>query len=591
MNTQQGLEPVQEKHQKRNQRQSQDRMTPQQMQREIPLQPSAAGTNRHQGVPNAPQDDRLGQLADSLAMLSPTVGRYGEMVHKQKVERQEKMLPQMIEELKTAQRLGDLEAVRNGELFPELVPAVRRTLQEQMGREAGRRVAGELAEEMLSNTNLRHDTEARNAYVQERMTEILGELPEGYELWNSGYLQSVQGVVEAKEQQLLHETAEKHRQMLERRWGEEALGSFETQGWEGVATLDFHYDASGPVSRQVRNDKLVEHFIQEAVRQGDYKYLEIPERYLNRDRAAAVEEAYKQIYRDNQSIARAEADREKMFREQATDAAMDDVIYRMAAGEPVNVADYFGREGVDAQKISEYVRKWQDLGTTSPSVSRSNQAELRHNLLVRASVETTSVGGRRYEPITEEQVRQEIMDAEGLNMKERQALLGEVETILDGVNVQRHPIVRDSLDDAVLPEARALSNSFQGALVNYSDNLYRPIEFAKIIFNNNLNANVESYMSRTGSAPPLHEVREFAKEASEVTMNELRAIRENPDRLEMNHPDSPTTPPAQSRPSTRDPLARGGAANNTASTESANRTDDAAVEREMQQRGFQTSNE
>lgn len=526
MNRVSGLRPSQDLHERISRRQSQNRLTPEQMQREIPLQPSAGGTNRFQGVPQAPQNNQLGELADALSVLSPAVGRYGRLVHEQRIEREQKNIPQYIEELKQAERLGDLKAVQNGELYPELSPPVRRMLQEQMGREAGRQVAGELAHEMLSNTQIRWDTEARQAWVQERMDDILGDMPEGYELWNSGYLQSIQSVVEGKEAQLLNETAERHRQMLTRRWQEESVGAFEAGGWEAVKAHDAYYDEFGPVDRQTRNDKLVEGFIQEAIRRADYSYLDIPERFLNRERAAAIEDAYARIWKDEERRARAEQQRMEQERQERTNAAMDIVLEMYVNGEEPTIAMFMEHAGdIDIQEVSKFIHDWGNRGVIDQHTSAANRDELRHELMLRATIQGTQIGQENFEPLTRQGLRKEIMEADGLNSRERRDLLQEVDTIMDGVYIQRHPVVRDMLDDMIMPEANSLQSELAGRMVRWRNDRYRPVEYARMTFYNNLNNQVETHMIQHGQAPRLADVQVMAERSAQFTMGQLRRLR------------------------------------------------------------------
>jgi hypothetical protein len=519
-----GLRPVQGTTERTQQQQAQ-RLTPEQLQQSIPLQPSAGGTNRHQGVPAMTQDNTAGQLAEALSSLSPRLGQYGQIVHQQKVEKQEKMLPQIIEEMKRDNQLGDLKAVQNREMFPELVPSVRRMLQEQMGREAGQQVAGELAHEMLSNTNIRWDTEKRKAFVDERMASILGELPEGYELWNSGYLQSIQGTVEAKEAQLLHETAERHRTTLNTRWREETLGGFEGGGWDHVIATDTHYDQFGPIDRQTRNDELVDAFVNEAIRRGNYDYLEIPERFLNRERAVKIEEAYKTIHNDQLRLQKAEQQASEDAMKRATEQAQDLVLTQMASGQNVNIAQWMGRDDINKREIAKFINIWGNQGVIPPEVSQANTDTLRHRLMARASTGGNVIDGVQHAPITRSQMRQEILHDTTLNPDDRSRLLGEVSVLMDGINIMQHPVVRDELDRIIQTEAVGLSGELAGTMIAYSGTNMRPVEWANKMMQDQLRSRVESHILQFGEAPPLHTMLEWTRDASDFTMGHLRSLR------------------------------------------------------------------
>ena len=521
MSTVQGLRPTQQ-NSERTRSQTAQRLSPQEMQQQIPLQPSAGGVNRYQGVPQAEQNNQLGEFAEALSALNPRVGQYGQIMHEKKVASQQARLPQYIAEMKRDQQLGDIKAVQDKEMFPELVPSVRRQLQEQMGREAGQQVAGELAHAIMSDTTLRWDTEKRNGFIQERMNEILGEMPEGHDLWTSGYLTTVMSTIEGKEAQLLNETAERHRNVLKTKWSEDQLGIFEAagggeQGWAAVKEYDDWFNENGAVDKVTRNDALVDFFITEAIRRGDTSYLEVPERFLNRERAAAIEEGYKQIWQDQQRLSRAEQDAEAQHKREQTDVAIDTVVRLLADGQHVSVAHFKDREDIYIDEVADAIHKFGTQGLIDHRISSANADVLTHTLMARSTVEGMGVDRAA--------MRETIFNAPDINMVDKVKMLDNIDALMDGINIQQHPIVRD-IKKTIDHEAMSLNNEVVGNMVAWSMDERRPVEYANRKFDELLNAAVEIHLMQQGAAPNLSETRIMAREAADEVLKDLRGMRQ-----------------------------------------------------------------
>lgn len=486
-----------------------------------PLRPVATPVSRYQVPPAVPQDQRLAQLADALAQLSPSLARYGAQQQEALMKEQEMKLPAYIEQIKRDYGTGKITAAQVGEIFPEMVPTLRYRVAQAIGEEWGKERTNQVVEEILADENLRLNTEARQAYIERRRAELFSELGSDNEFYTAGALSAFDKALSAHELNWQRETAAYHIEMMKRQWQNEVAERFDKEGPDGLLALDAEWKVSGGLNNETRNALLVETIAQLAYERDDPSILDqIPTRFLNRESKAQIAEYKTRIENTRWSMYTRAVQMQNQAREEEIRNKKTEVLQRFYNGEPINPGEYR-----TLPEVEDYVNQLITRPRVNLVESEANARRLRTRILEAASTGDLSHLGITSDLFNEDALITLIQEDPNLNPKDAIALINELPKLLEGISLLRDDDVRQQLSDRLRPHLDQLQASLPATLERAlgGRSLYGE---AMKFFQDDLRRSFLAYYEEKGTWPKGFEKRDLIEAAIRRTEEHIYRMQQ-----------------------------------------------------------------
>lgn len=475
------------------------------------LTPQAQGTNRYQGVQQASQDSRWGQLADALGVTSNYMARKEEDNESEWLARK----PALIQQIKDDRGNGLITAAQVGEIFPEMVPSLRWRLAEAMGRDWGKERAQLIALEIENDEHLQYDTEARQEYITRRRSEYFEEAGGDNDFWHGGAMSSFNKAMETWDYRWLERTANYHKQLATTQFKDEVTEAYLHLGPQALLDIDQEWRESGPLHHTTRNEAVVEAVIELASTHGPQMLDHIPDRFLNRETKQKINEARNAIAAAEVTRMRNTVWMEEQQRKERQRGLQIGILQRLA-DDPRAIPHF--SEFADEPELWGFIENVANAGAIEPGESAHTARSIERQILVAGTTGNSEILGIPQGEFNQETLTDAIMYHPGINARDRVALINKVPELMQGHNLIRDEDVRSIFDTAVQP---LIQNVLSGGINETLKNLLQGqslVAKATNMFYDNIEQHFMDYMDEHGRWPIGSQKRAIVREVSrEVT--------------------------------------------------------------------------
>jgi hypothetical protein len=425
------------------------------------LSPSASPVNTFVQAQRPVEDNKLGQLAGALSSLAPALGKFSEDRFKAKEAEQASKLDFYRSKFLFDKETGQTAAAQAKQQFPEMVHTVAAKIAESQGALEGEEWTRERVQEILETPELRLNTQARNAKLDEMRQEAAQQAgDDGF--YGNGFVSSFEKTVNQFETSWMSETAAHHEKIQGQKMSNDVSEVFMSGG--DLEALDSSWKASGSLDNLQRNDIVFDTISNMAIASDDPSMLDrIPGRFLNAERKSDVIKLKSDI--DNaryikwtHSRTRSEEERDMGIR-----AGQTEILNRFAGGENVSPMDYRG-----TPELAAYVQQWANTPKVNSTASVAASQRLQSGILQFGTVgvanSSFSSDPRAQEFFTNRDVNADtltdhILNRDDINPAEKQALIEKVPKLIEGMTVMRDDAVVTPMNDILKPQLRALAQS------------------------------------------------------------------------------------------------------------------------------------
>ena len=424
------------------------------------LRPQAAPVSRFEAQAD-PANTRLGQLAEALSQINPTLKRWTEETSRGKEQEQAAKIPAYIEQIKKDNGSGLITATQVGEMFPETVPTIRWRIAQAMGEDAGRTAFEPVMAEINAREDLKYDTQAREAFLEEKKKELFASYGgKGNDFYDAGFIASFEKAKGTWDVNWQRETASKHLEVMGRQWQREAVDTLLGGGPQALEKLDAQWKQTGALHHQTRNDLLIKAVTETAYHSDDPALLDaIPERFLNRESKAAVAEAKVKIEEFRKAQWRFGHQLQQQQREDSIRKGKADILADHFNGRPVNPADYWR-----TPELAEYAMSMKDRPRVDGSTSAATFAQVRQGIIRAAMFGDPGAEGFSRGSFTEKGLTDAVLTNRGLNGDDAQRLIKEIPDLMKMGLSLNDPEIKTAMETRLAPTLANLESSTVGKI-------------------------------------------------------------------------------------------------------------------------------
>jgi hypothetical protein len=382
-------------------------------------------------------------LAEALGAVGPELDRFQKEWEQRKTQEQAMKIDAYREQFLKDWQGGAVSQAQVRERFPETVPTIAARIAESIGQSYGKQSIQGIIDEVNTNDELRLDSTKRAAFLQERKQELLGQVGEGNDFYLNGMVKSIDSELNQFENTWQRETAAYHQDVQMVAFKDEVGRAILSGG--DLEAIDAKWKSSSSLNNLERNKAVIEAVTAQAFVADDPSMLDrIPTRFLNNATKLEVQQAKLQIqaarmtkFRDGQAI-------EAFRREQQLRDSKVGMIANIAAGQQINAFDY--RNNPEA---FDFALKIQNVGGLPTFQSQANAQAARAAIL----------DGSTMTSLSQEQVVDAIIANPNINPAEKDALIKDVPTLLQGRIAMDDPMVKNSIQLRLDPYLKSLEQS------------------------------------------------------------------------------------------------------------------------------------
>ena len=517
MATQSGLRSTSEKQTNQVRRKDSRAQPRRARQSSVVLTPSASPVSTYSGPNSQVQDNRMGQIADALSGLNPTLELYGVQRTKAKENEQMEKIRFYAEQVMKDKETGAISKAQIKEIFPELVPTVAARVQQSVAELEARRWAEGKMEAVLQNDDLRLNTANREAYYQQMYSEAQ-ELVGNEGIYASAFLETLDGQKNSWERQFQVETAAYHEEVQLDAFKGKVADALLTGDADSLLAIDDNFGNSSSLNNRERKEAVVQTALDMAF---DHPSVldNIPDRFLNKQYKTLIREKKRQI--EDQRVSRRLRDirlhnAEKSLMEAN---AIQDVAARVASGETdINIyKDYPQAEGAYSamRAILNHVAAGQGIDPNDPGYKFQVdlEAESFKNTLFNAATYDAGESPLANDPVWQEVAVGDTMTKANLlkylgKKVERGEMLPEVarkvmadaDQVLEGFNFFNDPDVKTYYNETVGAALKDMSQNPKSEIAGVKGVNIRQSVYAT--FNSTFQRAVRDYQQdNNGSLP------------------------------------------------------------------------------------------
>jgi hypothetical protein len=387
-----------------------------------------------------PRRNSAFQLAEALGKAQPVLDKFNEDYERKKLQDQIMRVDAYREQFTRDYQGGAVSAAQVKEVFPEMVPVVAARVAESIGLDQGRQRINQVIDQINQDDNLRLNSEARAAFIEEQRRAIIGEINKDNEFFVAGMVKGIEQELRSFENGWQRETANYHTKVQAEQFSNEVAQTLATGG--DLTAVDQKWATSSSLNNLERKELVVDTVIARAYSTDDPQILrQIPQVFLNEDLKKKVTQAELQIQQIRIGKVRDAKFLETTQREEATRGAKQEIISTLAQGGQVDPAQYRG----DPEAFN-YAMQLKDAGRLPDTVSVANSTRVRTAILNGSTVGTLS----------QEQIIDQVMANPAINPKEKQALIADVPKLMEGMLIMRDESVTSQMTNRLDPVIRAI---------------------------------------------------------------------------------------------------------------------------------------
>ena len=396
-----------------------------------------------------PRSSSAFQLAEALGKAQPVIDQFNQDYERRKA--QETLLQSMKVESYKEQFMRDnqggaVTATQVGERFPETVPVVRARVAESIGSENGKQAVQGIIQEIMQNSDLQTNTEARASFLKQKRAELVGKITPGNEFYSSGYISAVDKELNQYENQWLRQTAAYHKDVQSKDFSGkivEALSSADPA--KAMEDLDAQWKTSSSLNNLERNKLVVDTVTREAFGSDNPALLDkIPTRFLNAETRADIQKTKLLIQEKRMTTVR---DAEFLKGIQEKNQTRNDeieMINTLVGGGDIDPAKYKGRPESFQKALTI-----KDADRIPAATSAANVQKIRSAMLAGA----TTAG------LDQDKVITDILANKNINNADKKKLIEEAPKLIEGVIAMQDDMVKSAFSARIGASLDALEKS------------------------------------------------------------------------------------------------------------------------------------
>lgn len=492
----------------------------------VGLAPAAARVDTYVRPQAIAQDNRLGQLADALAQLSPALQKYSAAatpnMEKQQMEKLKWYTAQFTKDKET----GAVTATQVKEMFPELVPTVAARIAQATGEQEAKQWAQDQVQDILQNDQIRLNSAERRAYLDNIRKQAF-EKTGGEDFYGTGFLEQVDRTLNEFETTWMRETATYHQELQKNSFSDAVVNTLKNGG--DLMALDDEWKQSSSLNNIERNKIVVDSVVSQAVAESNVKLLDsIPTRFLNAESKAELAKVGQQIEAAKYSEFVRAKEIAEFQRSQSIRSGKAAILQRLVSGDAVNPADYY-----KTPELYEYALRLNSQPTLDATYSTRNAASVRSKLLQAGTTGSFTQAFeadpeflydfRQDQDVTEDKLRDHIMSRSDLNPNDKQKLIDDIPTLMGGVNLLRDQEVTTYFDSNLGADLKVFAQSPQAQILQIQG--VNAQGAVRSTFFNTLAYEVNAYIEEENQIPRGRaklELLERARQAADMRLQTLQ---------------------------------------------------------------------
>lgn len=493
------------------------------------LRPSAAPVDtyvRPGPTPNVSANAE--RLSAALAQLNPIIGQLSQQYRQNKEKDQLAKLRFYTEQFMKDKETGAVTAAQVKEMFPELVPTVAARIAQATGEIEARRWAQDQVQSILENDDIRLNTVNRQGAIEAIREEARGMIGDN-EFYGNGFLNQLDSSLREFETAWMRETAA-HQEQIQAESFSNHVSEVLLNGGD-LMELDAQWKDSSSLNNLERNQIVVNAAINQALATGNEGLLSrVPDRFLNAESKARFDQTrdqlqqarYTQMYRQRQM--------QQWAREDQIRSGKVGILQRMAGGEELNPAEF-----ANTPELFEYALRLNSQPTLNATVSVRNAENIRASLL-RASTSGSYMEAFKDDPsftlmfgeednVSEEGLRDYVLQRDDLNPAEKQQLIEQVPTLMEGVNFVRNPDFDTHFENTLGNDLKVFGQSVQGQVLQQMGvNVQGDVQNA---YRERLRQEVMAFIEDNEEIPRGTAKLEIMQRAEETATRRLQFLQQN----------------------------------------------------------------
>jgi hypothetical protein len=382
-----------------------------------------------------PRSSSAFQLAEALGKAEPVIENIQQKMEREKfIETQLQMLKKESyqQQFSRDQTGGGVSAVQVGEKNPETVPIIRAQVAEGVGQERGKDLANPVIQGVLQDENLRLDTDARAAHLKTKREEFIASL-KGDDFYKSGAISAYDKEIQQYENAWQRDTANYHYKKLEDKLAREVGETLDNKG--DLLKLDDAWKNNNGLNNTSRNKIVVDTVVSKAFSSLDPKMLDnIPDRFLNEESKAKVQQMRLKIQEVGMTYARDRAFLQNQQREEALRKNKIEMIDTVVGGGQVDPAKY-----KDDDQSFQYAMTMKDAGKIPEAQSAASARMIRSKIL--ASATTDGVDPKV--------LSDQVLADKTLNPADKKKLIEEMPKLVEGVIAMQDDAVKSAFSTRI----------------------------------------------------------------------------------------------------------------------------------------------
>lgn len=495
----------------------------------VALRPSAAPVDSYVSVgptPDVSSDTQ--RLASALAQLNPAIGQVA-AIHQRATEQDQLVkLRYYTEQFMKDKQTGAVNATQVKEMFPELVPTVAARIAQATGEVEARRWVQDQIQTILESDDIRLNTQNRHAALEAIREEARGLIGDN-EFYGTGFLTQLDSSLREFETSWMRETAAHQEALQMESFGNHVADVLLNGG--DLLELDAQWKESSSLNNLERNAVVVNTAVAQAVATGNEALLDrVPERFLNAETKAQLLDAKDKIQQSRYTQRVRQRQMQQWAREDSIRNGKIDILRRISEGDELNPSEFY-----HTPELFEYAMRLNSEPVLNETVSIRNAENLRSTIL-RASTAGGYMEAFKDDPsfamtfadedeVSEEGLRDYIMNRNDLNPAQKQALITEVPTLMEGVSFVRNPDFDTHFENTLGNDLKVFGQSVPGqALQTMGVNVQGAVQNA---YRDRLRNEVIAHIEENGEVPRGTVKLEIMQRAEEAANRRLQYFQQN----------------------------------------------------------------
>lgn len=391
-----------------------------------------------------PRGDKGFALAEALGAAGPTLEAFQKEWEQRKTQEQALKIDAYKEQFLKDWQGGAVSQAQVRERFPETVPIIAAKIAESIGATQGKKSIQSIIDEVNTNDELRLDSAKRSAFIQQRKQELIGQVGTGNDFYLNGLSKSVDSELNQFENTWQRETAAYHQEVQAGAFKDEVAKTLLAGG--DILEVDSRWKSTSSLNNLERNKAVIDAATALAFTADDPAILDrIPERFLNNTSKLEIAKTKVQVQAARMTRVRDAVTLEGIARDKQLRDAKIGMISNVAAGQRINPLQY-----KDNPEAFDFALKIQNVGALPTFQSVANAQAVRTEIMNGATV---------YAGLDQRTITDAVINNPNINPAEKEALLKEVPTLIEGRIAMDDPMVKNVLDLRINARLKALESS------------------------------------------------------------------------------------------------------------------------------------